>query len=92
MLKNSKMADKFRIYPTPGIVIENIEVGDTVEFTDPDSHGRHFNKVNKIITARRIEVIDVVKDKKSISLDCVRGIFKFNEEAGKYLPIPLGKV
>lgn len=81
-----EMKDQFKIYPTKGIEIEHIDVGDMVEFTCPSTHGRHFNKVIKIKKGR-ITVIDVVKEKTILGIKHIRMIYK--DIDGKWVKQPI---
>lgn len=76
------MNDKFKIHSTKGVEIEDICIGDMVEFTCPSTHGRHFNKVIAIEKGK-ITVIDVVKEKTVLGIKHIRMIYK--EVDGKYV-------
>ena len=92
MKKNQKMSNQFQIKAKPGIDINDISISDIVEFTDPLSHGRHFNQVLSISDRGKIIVKDAVGDKTNLGIRHIRRIYKLNPASRKHEIIPLREV
>ncbi|MCK5013819.1 MAG: hypothetical protein KAS66_08355 [Candidatus Omnitrophica bacterium] len=75
------------IRATPGIRLEDINVGDMVSYTHPTCGSRKMGKVTLIKNENNIHTIDWVKDILILKLINIREIWK--ERGGEWVRLPL---